>query len=67
MRDEIQSLIKEHKIAIMEVNMLLEELSQIDESKTSYQEEVALKELKSSHSEELRMRGIFVDQLNNLL
>jgi len=67
MRDEIQALIKEYKIAIMEINMLLEELSQIDDTKLSYQEEISLKELKSSHEEAYRLYGIFLDQLEGLL
>lgn len=67
MRDEIQALIKEYKIATMEVNMLLEELSQIDDTKLSYQEEISLKELKSSHEEAYRLYGQFIDQLENLL
>ena len=67
MRDEIKVLIKEHKMAMMEVRSLLEELSQIDEVKLSYQEELSLKELKSSHEEAYRLYGIFIDQLEGLL
>jgi len=67
MRDEIKVLIAEHKMAMMEVRSLLEELSQIDEVKLSYQEYEALKELKSNYLMEVSMRELFIGQLEGLL
>ena len=67
MKNKIQELIEHHKTAKTEVKNLLEELSQVDEVKLSYQEEVALKELRAKYSEEYSMRGIFIDELENLL
>jgi len=67
MRDEIRALIESHKIGKLECKSLLEELNQIDDIKLSYQEDIALKELKSRYSEEYAWRGVIIGQLEDLL
>ncbi|GEM_PF-5520425 len=67
MKEKIKELIQHHTNSRIEIKNLLEELSQVDEVKLSYQEEVALKELRAKYSEEYSMRGIFIDELENLL
>lgn len=67
MKEKIQELIDHHKTAKMECYNLLEELSQIDTTKLSYQEENALKELKTKNNDELYFRQLFIQDLESLL
>lgn len=67
MKQKIQELINSHKLAKMECYSLLEELSQIDTTKLSYQEEDALNELKMKNTEELYYRQLFIQDLESLL
>jgi len=67
MKEKVQELIQHHKSSKDEVYMLLEELNQIDIDKISYQEDIALKELKAKHQEEHDMRQLFIQDLESLL
>lgn len=67
MKEKVQELIQHHKSSKDEVYMLLEELNQIDIDKISYQEDIALKELKAKHQEEYDMRQLFIQDLESLL
>ena len=63
----IQQLIDHHKSSKQEVYMMLEELSQIDEDKISYQEYNALNDLKVKYEEEMSLRSSFITDLEDLL
>lgn len=67
MKDKILELIRHHREAKIECNNLLEELSQIDSSKLSYQEDEALEESRIKYREESAWRGVFISQLEYLL
>ncbi len=67
MKNKILELIRHHREAKQEVNMLLEELSQIESSKLSYQEDEALESLKVRYENESAWRGVFLSQLEDLL
>lgn len=65
--EKILQLIEHHKTAKLEVSELLKELNSVDDSKMSLEEKEALKCAKIRASEESDYRGIFIDQLENLL
>ena len=67
MKEKIQQLIESQKLAKNEVHILIEELSQIDEDKISYQEFNSLNELKAKYTEELELRLVFINELEDLL
>lgn len=67
MKEKIQELIFHHKTAKQELELLLEEFSQIDTTKLNYQEEDALKEGKIRYEEESAWRAVFISSLEGLL
>ena len=67
MKEKIQELIKHHINSKNEVNSLLEELNQIDNSKLSLQEIDDLQSLINRYTEESCWRGVFISQLQDLL
>lgn len=67
MKEKIQELILHHKIAKLEVAQLLEELSQIEDSKLDYKELDALKESKIRYEVEYEMRQLMIQDLESLL
>jgi len=67
MKEKIQELILQQKTAKTEVKYLLEELSQIEESKLDYKELDALKESKIRYEVEYEMRQIMIQDLQSLL
>ncbi len=67
MKEKIQELIKHQTDSRNEVRSLLEELSQIDVDKISYQEFNSLNELKVKYEEEMNLRSSFITDLENLL
>lgn len=67
MKEKIQKLIQQQKTAKSEVQYMLEELSQIEESKLGYKELDALKESKIRYEIEYEMRQLFIQDLEELL
>lgn len=67
MKQKIEELIKHHKTAKLEVFTMLEELSQIDESKLDYKEIDSLRYSKIRYSEEVYFRQLFIQELKDLL
>lgn len=67
MKQKIQELIQQQKIAKQECFSLLEELSQIEDSKLDYKELDALKESKIRLEAEYEVRCSVLSDLENLL
>lgn len=67
MKTEIQELIKHYTETKKEIWMMLEELSQVDDTKLSIEEKESLKLSIARLSTEYEMRGLIVSDLTNLL
>ena len=67
MKEKIEELIISYKQYKFECQCLLEELSQIDGSKLSYQEIDSLEESKLKLLEEAYWRSVMLSDLENLL
>ncbi len=67
MKEEIIELIKHYNESKKEVYMMLEELSQVDNTKLSKEEKESLELSIAKLSTEHEMRGLFIQELKNLL
>jgi hypothetical protein len=67
MKQKIENLILLYRESRTEVFSLLEELSQVDNSKLDYKEADSLQSLKTRYEEEYTWKGIFISELENLL
>jgi hypothetical protein len=67
MKEKIENLIQQYRESRVEVWSLLEELSQVDNSKLDYKEADSLQSLKTRYEEEYTWKGIFISELENIL
>lgn len=67
MKEKIEDLIKQQKMAKFECQSLLEELNQIDSSKLSNQETNSLEESKMRYLDEVYFRQLFIQDLETIL
>ncbi len=67
MENKIKELIAHHKLSRLEVYSLIEELNQVDVSKISESEISDLELSKARYTEEYAWRGVFINDLENLL
>jgi len=67
MKKKIQDLLDEYRLSKQEAYFLLEELSQVDGSKMSPEDKIALESTKLKTTEEIAWRGVFIGRLEDIL
>ena len=67
MKQQIQELIEHHKLAKLECLEMLKELQKISQEKISKTDKLALQKTVDKYTQEIELRLVFINQLENIL
>ena len=67
MKQQIQELIEHHKLAKLEFLEMLKELQEISQEKINKTDKLALQKTVDKYTQEIELRLVFINQLEDIL